>query len=47
MKKLLYIQYCYASGNNPEYNQRVYDRLNKTKSELFNKNDIEIQDIFI
>ena len=47
MKKLLYIQYCDASGYNPEYIQRVYDRLNKTKSELFNKNDIEIQDIFI
>jgi len=26
-KKLLYIQYCDASGYNPEYIQRVYDRL--------------------
>lgn len=47
MKKLLYIQYCDASGYNPEYIQRVYDRLDKIKLELFNKNDIEIQDIFI
>lgn len=28
-KKLLYIQYCDASGYNPEYIQRVYDRLDK------------------
>lgn len=47
IKKLLYIQYCDASGYNPEYIQRVYNRLNKIKSELFDKNDIEIQDIFI
>jgi len=26
-KKLLYIQYCDASGYNPEYIKRVYDRL--------------------
>ena len=28
-KKLLYIQYCDASGYNPEYIKRVYDRLDK------------------
>ena len=28
-KKLLYIQYCDASGYNPEYIQRVYDRLDE------------------
>lgn len=28
-KKLLYIQYCDALGYNPEYIQRVYDRLDK------------------
>lgn len=28
-KKLLYIQYCDASGYNPEYIQRVYDRLDR------------------
>ena len=28
-KKLLYIQYCDASGYNPEYIQRVYDELDR------------------
>ena len=33
-KKLLHIQYCDASGYNPEYIQRVYDRLDKASSYL-------------
>lgn len=33
-KKLLHIQYCDASGYNPEYIQRVYDRLDKVSSYL-------------
>ena len=33
-KKLLYIQYCDASGYNPEYIQRVYDKLDRISSYL-------------
>ena len=33
-KKLIYIQYCDASGYNPEYIQRVYDRLDCISSYL-------------
>lgn len=33
-KKLLYIQYCDASGYNPEYIQRVYDKLDKISLDL-------------
>lgn len=33
-RKLLYIQYCDASGYNPEYIQRVYDRLDRVSSYL-------------
>lgn len=42
-KKLLHIQYCDASGYNPEYIQRVYDRLDKTSSFLkeYGENDVE------
>ena len=41
-KKLLYVQYCDASGYNPEYIQRVYDRLDKISSCLkeYEKNNI-------
>ena len=31
-KKLLHIQYCDASGYNPEYIQRVYERLDEVSS---------------
>ena len=43
-KKLLYIQYCDASGYNPEYIQRVYNKLDKIKLELklYDKDEIEI-----
>ena len=43
-KKLLYIQYCDASGYNPEYIQRVYDKLDKIKLELelYDKKEMEI-----
>ena len=42
-KKLLYVQYCDASGYNPEYIKRVYDRLDKIKLglRLYNKDDLE------
>ena len=38
-KKLLYIQYCDASGYNPEYTQRVYDKLDKVSSYLKSMNN--------
>lgn len=34
MKKLLYIQYCDSSGYNPEYIQRVHDRLDEICSKI-------------
>ena len=42
-KKLLYIQYCDASGYNPEYIQRVYDRLDKKSLYLkyYKQNNID------
>ena len=42
-KKLLHIQYCDASGYNPEYIQKVYDRLDKASSYLkeFEEKDVE------
>ena len=42
-KKLLYIQYCDASGYNPEYIQRVYDRLDKIS--LYLKSYEKINDV--
>ncbi len=36
-KNLLYMQYCDASGYNPEYIQQVFDRLDKIASELKEK----------
>lgn len=36
-RKLLYMQYCDASGYNPEYTQGVWDRLDKIASELKEK----------
>ena len=41
--KLLYIQYCDASGYNPEYIQRVYDRLDKIS--LYLKSYEKINDV--
>lgn len=42
MKKLLYIQYCDASGYNPEYIQGVYNRLDKISSyiKLYEQNNL-------
>ena len=42
--KLLYIQYCDASGYNPKYIQRVFDKLDKIKLELelYDKEEMEI-----
>lgn len=43
MQKLLYIQYCDASGYNPEYIQGVYDRLDNIFSylKLYEKSNID------
>ena len=41
-KKLLYIQYCDASGYNPEYIQIVYDRLDRLSSYLKEYEDSNI-----
>jgi tRNA nucleotidyltransferase (CCA-adding enzyme) len=49
-KKLLYIEYCDASGYNPEYIKRVYDRLygiflqleNYKENNLKNTDDISV-----
>ena len=38
-KKLLYIQYCDASGYKPEYIQSVYDKLDKISSYLKSMNN--------
>ena len=42
-KKLLYIQYCDASGYNPEYIQRVYDKLDRISSYLkgYKENNVD------
>lgn len=47
MKKLLYIQFCDASGYNPEYIQGVYDRLNELNSylNLYEENNVDKEDV--
>ena len=43
IKKLLYIQYCDASGYNPEYIKQVYNKLDKISSyiKLYEQNNLE------
>lgn len=46
-KKLLYIQYCDASGYNPEYVKKVYDKLDKVSLYLKEHEEKNIDKIIV